>query len=112
MSRWNPSRCAGVVAAACTSGKRTQHGKPHSALSDEQPDAREGRSGRCGLTERPVLPMKPGNAGGGKEPQFRTEPLKSKEADGQDSELPRCTGFLRTCDAATLNTVMDSLLIG
>jgi hypothetical protein len=56
--------------------------------------------------------MKPGNAGGGKEPQFRTEPLKSKEADGQDSELPRCTGFLRTCDAATLNTVMDSLLIG
>jgi hypothetical protein len=23
-----PSRCAGVVATACTQGKRTQHGKP------------------------------------------------------------------------------------
>ena len=81
-------------------------------VSDDQPDACEGWVVRHGVTERLVLPMKPGNAGGGKEPQFRTEPLKSKEADGQDSELPRCTGFLRTCDAATLNTVMDSLLIG
>src|SRR6266576_7147578 len=27
-----PSRCAGVVVAACTQGKRTQHGKPHGAV--------------------------------------------------------------------------------
>jgi hypothetical protein len=27
--RSTPSRCAGVVATACTQGKRTQHGKPH-----------------------------------------------------------------------------------
>src|ERR1039457_4907973 len=50
-----PSRCAGVVAAACTPGKRTQHGKPQGVLSDEQLDAREGRSGRFGVTERLVL---------------------------------------------------------
>jgi hypothetical protein len=37
-----PSRCAGVVATACTQGKRTQHGKPLGVLSDEQPDTREG----------------------------------------------------------------------
>ena len=37
-----PSRCAGVVAAACTQGKRTQHGKPQGVASDDQPDAREG----------------------------------------------------------------------
>jgi len=41
-----------------------QHGKPHGVLSDEQPDAREGQAGRPGVTERPVVPLKPGNAGG------------------------------------------------
>ena len=30
---------------------------------DEQPDAREGQAGRVGVAERPVIPMKPGNAG-------------------------------------------------
>ena len=39
----------------------------------EQPDAREGQAGRVGVAERPVIPMKPGNAGGGKEPQFKTD---------------------------------------
>ena len=37
-----PSRCAGVVATACTQGKRTQHGKPQGVVEDDQPDAREG----------------------------------------------------------------------
>ena len=66
------SRCAGVVATACTQGKRTQHGKPHGGISDDQPDAREGQAGRPGVTERLVVLLKPGNAGGGKEPQFKT----------------------------------------
>jgi hypothetical protein len=52
------SRCAGVVATACTQGKRTQHGKPPGVFRDEQPDAREGQAGRLGVTERPVIPMK------------------------------------------------------
>ena len=47
-------------------------------LSDEQLDAREGRSGRFGVTERLVLPMRPGNAGGGKEPQFRTDAISNE----------------------------------
>src|SRR5271157_5843171 len=37
-----PSRCAGVVATACTQGKRAQHGRPQGVVSDDQPDAREG----------------------------------------------------------------------
>ena len=39
---------------------------------DNQPDAREGQAGRHGVAERFVVPMKPGNAGGGKGPQFKT----------------------------------------
>src|SRR5579859_963790 len=67
-----PNRCAGVVAAACTQGKRTQHGKPQGVVSDGQPDAREGQAGRPGVAERFAVPLKPGNAGGGKGPQFKT----------------------------------------
>jgi hypothetical protein len=59
------------VATACTQGKRTQHGKPLGVVSDDQPDAREGQAGRFGVAERPVVPKKPGNAGGGKGPQFK-----------------------------------------
>ncbi len=47
-------------------GKRTQHGKPQGVVSDYQPDAREGQAGRPGVAERFVVPLKPGNAGGGK----------------------------------------------
>ena len=38
----------------------------------DQPEAGDGQTGRYGVAERPVLPMKPGNAGGGKGPQFKT----------------------------------------
>src|SRR5882672_452959 len=73
-----PRRCAGVVATACTQGKRTQHGKPQGVVRDDQPDAREGQAGRRGVTERFVLPTKPGNAGGGKGPQFKTNAVRSE----------------------------------
>src|SRR5258708_7444399 len=73
-----PSRCAGVVATACTQGKRTQHGRPHGVVRDDQPDAREGQAGRCGETEGFVVPLKPGNAGGGKGPQFKTNARRSE----------------------------------
>ena len=47
-------------------------------ISDDQPDAREGQAGRVGVTERLVVPMKPGNAGGGKGPQFKTNASKQQ----------------------------------
>src|ERR1700750_992814 len=73
-----PSRCAGVVATACTQGKRTQHGRPHGVVRDDQPDAREGQAGRRGDAERFVVPLKPDNAGGGKGPQFKTNARRSE----------------------------------
>jgi hypothetical protein len=68
-----PSRCAGVVAMACTQGRRTQHGKPHRVVGrGDQPEAGDGQRGREGVAERPVVLRKPGNAGGGKGPWFKT----------------------------------------
>jgi hypothetical protein len=56
-------------------------------LSDEQPDTREGRSGHPGVAERLAVPLKPGNAGGGKGPQFRTDAIRS---EGQEIGQPMC----------------------
>ena len=42
-------------------------------VGDDQPDAREGWAGRDGVTERLVVPTKPGNAGGGKGPWFKDD---------------------------------------
>ena len=80
-ARRTPVRRAGVVAAACTQGKRTQHGKPHCVIRDDQPDAREGQAGRFGVAERLAVPLKPGNASGGKGPWFKTN-ARSGEGPG------------------------------
>src|ERR1700720_855744 len=82
----------GVVAAACTQGKRTQHGKPQGEVRDDQPDAREGQAGRRGVTERFAVPRKPDNAGGGKGPQFKTN-AASREGPGDWAtyQLRRCS---------------------
>jgi hypothetical protein len=37
---------------------------------DRQPEPREGQAGPVGVAERPVVPRKSGNAGGGKGPQL------------------------------------------
>ena len=47
-------------------------------IRDDQPDAREGQAGRRGETERSAVPLKPGNAGGGKGPQFKTNATRSE----------------------------------
>jgi hypothetical protein len=40
--------------------------------------AREGEAGLCGMAERPVVPKKPGNAGGGKGSQFKVNAGRSE----------------------------------
>ena len=53
-------------------GDRKQHGKPQVVRArDPQLDAREGQAGLPGESERSIVPSKPGNAGGGKGPQFK-----------------------------------------
>ena len=49
-----------------------QHGKPSAVgACDSQPTAREGQVGPFGVAEGLVVPLKSGNAGGGKEPWFQ-----------------------------------------
>ena len=43
-----------------------------------QPEAREGQAGRLGVAERFVVPLKLGNAGGGKGPQFKTDAIRGE----------------------------------
>ena len=45
---------------------------PWRGRSKDQLEAREGQAGRLGVAERFVVPLKLGNAGGGKGPQFKT----------------------------------------
>ena len=47
-------------------------------VSDDQLDAREGQAGRFGVAERFVVPLKPGNSGEGKGPQFKTDAIRSE----------------------------------
>jgi hypothetical protein len=53
-------------------GKRAQHGKPYGVGRMTNRTLVRASSGRHEVTERLVVPMKPGNAGGGKGPWFRT----------------------------------------
>src|SRR5207244_13532359 len=89
------SRRGGVLATARTQGKRTQHGKPQGVVSDDQPEAREGQGGRRGVAERFVVPRKPGNAGGGKGPQFKTDAIRG-EGPG-DWETYQLQSMFRSC---------------
>ena len=61
---------AGVMATACIQGAPSQHGKPQRVVEGHQPETREGQSGPYGVADRLVVPVMPGNAGGGKGPEF------------------------------------------
>jgi hypothetical protein len=53
-------------------GDAAQHGKPDAmTVRDRQPATREGQAGSGWVAERPVVPLRPGNAGGGKGPRFK-----------------------------------------
>ena len=61
-------------------------------IRDDQPDAREGQAGRAGVAERLVVPLKPGNAGGGKEPQFKTDATRSEGPEiGKPINSEKCS---------------------
>jgi hypothetical protein len=101
-----PGRCAGVVAAACTQGKRTQHGKPQGVVSDDQPDAREGQAGRSRVAERFAVPLKPVNAGGGKGPQFKTD---ARRGEGPEIGQPINSGVFRNCRQSCTGSFATSI---
>src|SRR5580704_1156502 len=67
-----PPGSAGVLALARRKRTATQHGRPRQVTGVCQADAREGQAGPGGESERSIVPSKPGNAGGGKGPWFKT----------------------------------------
>jgi hypothetical protein len=71
--RSSPIGPAGVWAAARPAqGDRTQHGKPLTGEAcDLQPATREGQAGPFRVSERPIVPRKPRNGGGGKGPRLK-----------------------------------------
>jgi hypothetical protein len=61
-------------------------------IRDDQPDAREGQAGRAGVAERLAVPLKPGNAGGGKGPQFKTSATSGADLEiGQPNNSETCS---------------------
>jgi len=63
-------------------GDGTQHGKPDAVEArDFQPDAGDGQAGLYRVAERPVVPWKPGNAGGGKGPWFKVNAGSSESRE-------------------------------
>ena len=83
-SRWEaratvPAVPPGYVATACVyTGTRRNTGSPPWRSSELQRDAREGQARPRRVTERLVLPLKPVNAGGGKEPQFKDNAARQR----------------------------------
>src|SRR5215831_15173034 len=59
---------------------------PWRGQSNDQLEAREGQAGRFGVAERFVVPLKPGYAGGGKGPQFKTDAIRG-EGPGRLGDL-------------------------
>ena len=65
-------------------------------VGDDQPEAGDGRAGRFRVAERLVVPTKPGNSGGEKEPQFKTDAASSEEpGDWATYQLPQVFGNCR-----------------
>jgi hypothetical protein len=61
-------------------------------IRDDQPDAREGQAGRSGVAERLVVPLKLGNAGGGKGPWFKTDAQAVRDREiGQPNNSKTCS---------------------
>ena len=55
-----------------------QHGKPRRMIVGDQPQAREGQAGFGGVAQGLVVPLRPGNAGGGKGPWFKATPAAAR----------------------------------
>src|SRR5262249_61280869 len=53
-----------------------------------QPDAREGQAGPFGVAERFAVPTKPGNAGGGKGPQFQVHVRRGESQESGVNLVP------------------------
>jgi len=73
---------AGVLAMACMQrGPDATREAPSGDCIRNQPATRESQAGPFGVSERFIVPKKPGNAGGGKGPQLEAN-ARSDEDGG------------------------------
>jgi len=63
----------GVETTACTEGMHMKHGKPTTTAAATATDNPRGPGPVASAAERPVVALKPGNAGGAKGPQFKDQ---------------------------------------
>src|SRR5215831_5190731 len=77
-------RPAGVMAMACRQRRpeATREAPAVIVIKKDQLATRERWAGPCGVAERFVVSVKPGNAGGGKGPQLKTN-ARSNEGRGE-----------------------------
>src|SRR5262252_5315196 len=77
---------AGIMATACRQRRPdATRETPAVVINKDQPVTRERWTGPYRVTERLVVPMKPGNSGGGKGPQLKTD-ARSNAGHGIDDE--------------------------
>ena len=77
--RTNSIGPAGVMAMACRRRRPDATREAPAVIAvEDQLAARERRAGPYGVAERSVLPRKPGNSGGGKGPQLKTNARSNK----------------------------------
>jgi len=74
---------AGIIAMACKQRRpdATREAPAVIVINQDQLATRERWAGPCGVAERFVVPTKPGNSGGGKGPQLKTD-ARSDERHG------------------------------
>jgi hypothetical protein len=63
--------CRGIGDGMQAKGTMRNTGSPSGDRGIDQLATRERQAGPTGMAERLVVPMKPGNSGGGKEPQLK-----------------------------------------
>jgi hypothetical protein len=66
-------KSAGVETTACIEGMRGKPGKPTTTAVATATGSPRGSGPVASAAERPVVAMKPGNAGGAKGPQFKDQ---------------------------------------
>jgi hypothetical protein len=74
--------CRGIGDGMQAEGIRRNTGSPSGDRSMDQLAARERKAGPTGMAEKLVVLMKPGNSGGGKEPQLKAD-ARSDDGKGE-----------------------------
>src|SRR5262249_54054554 len=65
-----------------------------------EPDAREGQAGSAEESDRPIVPWKPGNAGGGKGPEVQGQRKTGRQPGGWRGPRTSTEGWAATGDVA------------